>query len=323
MTHTMRAAVSSAEGLVLREVAIPEPGSEQILVKVAAAGMNRADLNAARGAGVARPEDLGRPIGMEWSGEVVAAGQGADRFRPGDRVACSGTGGYAEYALCDMGRALPIAPGTLDLRTAAGYPLVLMTAHNALTLAAFRPGDRLFVHGASSAVGIAAVRIARLLGAGTIGVSSRSPQKREALNGYGADVAVSPEPGWADAWRDACGGADVLIDMIAGPAFDETLSAMALLGRLVLVGRLAGTRADFDLDRIMLKRLSVIGATFRTRSVAEVRAIVDGVAAQVWPHVLSGALTLPVDRTFALAEAPQAHARMARDGHFGKILLVP
>lgn len=319
----MRAAVSSAEGLILRDVAVPEPGPEQLLVKVAAAGMNRADLNAARGAGVARPEDMGRPIGMEWSGEVAGLGKDVTGFALGDLVACSGTGGYAEFAVCDMGRAIPIAPGSLDLRIAAALPLVLMTAHNALRLGAFSPGQQVFIHGAGSAVGIAATQIARVLGADTIGVSSRDPAKRERLLGYGADLALSPEPGWVKQWLDETGGADVLIDMIAGPAFDETLTAMALLGRLVLVGRLAGTRADLDLDRIMLKRLSVIGATFRTRSVAEVRAIVEEVRREVWPHVMTGAIAVPVDRTFPLADASQAHALMAGEGHFGKIVLVP
>ncbi|MFA7601648.1 MAG: zinc-binding dehydrogenase [Novosphingobium sp.] len=319
----MRAAVSSPEGLVLHDVAVPEPGAEQLLVKVAAAGMNRADLNAARGAGVARPEDMGRPIGMEWAGEVVALGTDVAGFALGDLVACSGTGGYAEFAVCDAGRAIRITPGTLDLQAAAALPLVLMTAHNALALGAFAPGSNVFVHGASSAVGIAAIQIARLHGAGRIGASARNPAKRDRLTGYGADMVFAPGPGWAAEWLNACGGADVLVDMIAGPAFDETLSAMALLGRLVLVGRLGGTRAEFDLDRIMLKRLSVVGATFRTRSIGEVRAIVEGVRRDVWPHVLGGRLTLPVDHIFPLAEAAQAHALMAGDGHFGKIVLVP
>lgn len=319
----MRAAVSSAEGLVLSDVPMPEPGPEQLLVKVAAAGMNRADLNAARGAGVARPEDMGRPIGMEWSGEVIGLGADVSGFDLGDLVACSGTGGYAEFAVCDIGRAIRIKRGTLDLQIAAALPLVLMTAHNALTLGGFSRGGKVFIHGASAAVGIAATQIAKVLEAGTIGVSSRDPAKRERLLAYGADLAFSPEPGWARQWIDRTGGADVLIDMIAGPAFDETLTAMALLGRVVLVGRLAGTRAEFDLDRIMLKRLSVIGATFRTRGIAEVRAIVEGVRRDIWPHVLGGAVAVPIDRAFPLAEARQAHALMAGDGHFGKIVLVP
>lgn len=319
----MRAAVSSPEGLVLRDVAVPEPGAEQLLVKVAAAGMNRADLNAARGAGVARAEDMGRPIGMEWAGEVVKLGPDVAGFALGDLVACSGTGGYAEFAVCDAGRAIHITPGTLDLQTAAALPLVLMTAHNALTLGALAPGSSVFVHGASSAVGIATLQIARLHGAGRIGASARNPAKRNRLTEYGADMVFAPGPGWAAEWLDASGGADVLVDMIAGPAFDETLSAMALLGRLVLVGRLGGTRAEFDLDRIMLKRLSVVGATFRTRSIGEVRAIVEGVRRDVWPHVLAGRLALPVDHTFSLAEAAQAHALMAGNEHFGKIVLVP
>ena len=319
----MRAAVSSPDGLVVRYVALPKPGPLDLLVKVSAAGMNRADLNAAKGGGVARPEDLGKPIGMEWSGTVVETGSDVSGFAIGDQVACSGSGGYAQYAVCDARRAIPIAPDTIEMAAAATLPLALMTAHNALTLAGFTAGDTVVVHGASSAVGIAAIRIARLLGAGTIAATARNPEKRSALLEFGADHVFAPEPGWTEQWRATGHEADVLVDMIAGPDFGETLDAMAVLGRAVLVGRLGGTRAEFDLDRIMLKRLSVIGATFRTRTIEEVAAIVDGVKADVWPHVLSGALNLPLDRQFSLEDAGKAHVLMASDGHFGKIVIVP
>lgn len=325
MTAMMLAAVASEEGLAVREIARPVPGPGQILVKVAAAGLNRADLNAAKGAGVASKDALGKPIGMEWSGTVEEAGSGASGIVVGDVVACSGMGGYAEYAIADAGRALPITKA--DPVAAAGLPLALMTAHNALvTEGRFARGQTVLVHGASSGVGIATLEIARLLGASRIIGTSTNADKRAKLKDFGAGVIIDPsEPNWSRQVLDATDGkgVDVVVDMVTGPGINETMLATALHGHIVNVGRLGGTSVDFNLDLHALRRLNFVGVTFRSRTIEEIRAIAAGIRRDLWAHVEDGSLALPIDRSFALSDAIDAHAYMAANRHLGKILLRP
>ncbi|WP_340314937.1 zinc-binding dehydrogenase [Rhizorhabdus argentea] len=325
MSQMMLAGVASPDGLTLQQVPVPQPDSGQILVKVYAAGLNRADLNAAKGAGVATAGSHGKPIGMEWSGEIVALGAGTTGFAVGDRVACSGTGGYAEFAVTPATRAIRLS-GAMDLEQAAVLPLALMTADNALrALGSMSEGDAVLVHGGSSAVGQAAIQIARLLGAGHITATARNAEKRDRLAAMGADLVLDPANGWTDAIRSATGGkgANVIIDMITGPQLRETMMAAAVLGRVVNVGRLGGLNAEIDLDLHSRDRISLIGATFRTRSIAEISVIVAAVQADIWPLVEQGRLALPIDRSFRLADAVEAQSWMAADRHFGKILLRP
>jgi NADPH:quinone reductase len=327
MAETMMAGVSSEEGLVIAQVPKPAAGPGQILVAVEAAGLNRADLNAAKGAGVATKGSLGKPIGMEWAGRIVACGEGVQGHAVGDHVACSGAGGYAQFAVAESVRAIGFDPGRVPVEDAAVLPLALMTAHNALVGAGnLKPGDNVIVSGASSAVGLAAVRIAKLLGAAFVAATSTNADKRARLGKWGADLVLDPTmDSWVEAYVSATDGhgADVTVDMVTGPSLDLLMRAAATCGRIVNVGRLGGLRADIDLDYHALKRLSLIGVTFRTRSLAEICAIVEGVRADLWRHVESGALRLPIDRTFALEEAPAAHAYMSGNRHFGKIILRP
>ena len=161
MSEMMQAGVASESGLAVRRVQRPTPGDGQVLVQVAAAGMNRADLNAAKGAGIASRDALGKPIGMEWAGVVVGTGPGVVGFAPGDRVMCSGAGGYAEYAVADAGRTLKLDDG-FDLKKAAVLPLALLIAHDALVVnGRLKAGESVFVQGASSAVGLMTLQIAR------------------------------------------------------------------------------------------------------------------------------------------------------------------
>jgi NADPH2:quinone reductase len=319
----MLAGVASPDGLVITQCEVPRPAGDQVLVRVRAAGLNRADLAAARGMGVATADSFGKPIGMEWAGEVAGVGADVERWRVGDRVACSGTGGYAEYALADQHRLFALGDA-MDYFDAAVLPLALMTAHDAFVLAGFRSGESVLVHGASSGVGLAALQIARLLGAGTILATSRSEEKRGRLAGFGADRSVDPSaPDWSEAVLAATGGAGatVAIDMIGGAELNALMKATAIGGRIVNVGRLGGTTAAFDLNLHALRRIAYFGATFRTRSLDQVRSIVAGVEEHLWPHVRNGALALPIDRRFALADALAAHEHMAANCHFGKIVL--
>ncbi len=317
MSSTMLAGVADPGGLKIADIAIPRPGADDMLVKVAAAGLNRADLFAAT------MSPAGTAIGMEWAGEVVEVGANVRGFAVGNRVACSGAGGYAEYAVCNTRRAIRIS-SKLDLTEAATLPLVLMTAHNALaTVGALKAGEKVLIHGASSGAGIAAVRIARLLGAGFVAATSRNPANRAKLSELGADCVIDPAEGWSDQLREATGGhgADVIIDMVTGPGLNETMKAAALLGRIVNVGRLGGPSAEINLDLHAVNRISLIGVTFRTRTLDEIAEISRGVETALWHHVESGALRLPLDRAFPLAEAPAALAHMAANEHFGKIAL--
>lgn len=327
MAETMLAGVSGEGGLQLAEVPVPAPAAGQVLVRVRAAGMNRADLNAARGAGVATKASLGRPIGMEWAGEVVEAGPGVTGLRPGDCVMCSGSGGYAPFAVTDAGRCLRLAGPVADWPRLAVLPLVLMTAHDALVTNGRLPaGGAVLVQGASSAVGLAALQIARLKGAATIVALSSNPTKRARLAEFGATLVLDPgAPDWVAQVLEATGGrgVDTVVDMVSGAAVNRLMQATAVCGRIVNVGRLGGTSAPFDFDLHAARRLDYIGVTFRSRSAEEVRDIVDRLRAELWPDIESGRLTLPVDCSFPLAEAVAAHGYMASNAHFGKIALIP
>jgi NADPH:quinone reductase len=314
----MLAGVACPGGLEVVDVDLPTPGDFDLLVKVASASLNRADLFAAQ----ALRDNAGQTVGMEWAGTVVEIGSKVSWFGVGDRVVCSGNGGYAEYACCPAVRAIAMSP-ELSFDEAAVLPLALMTAHNALIVANMKEGANVLVHGASSGVGLATIRIAQLLGANLVAATSRNADNRERLRDFGANPVVDPANGWASALKGATAGhgADVIVDLVTGPGLNETMRAAALLGRIVNVGRLGGMAGEIDLDFHALKRLSLIGVTFRTRTMDEVAAIVRGVAADLWRHVESGELRLPIDSVFPLGEAPAALARMARNEHFGKIVL--
>lgn len=319
----MLAGVASPEGLAITECEVPRPSDEQVLVRVYAAGLNRADLAAARGMGVANAESFGRPIGMEWAGQVVEVGPAVRSCQVGDRVACSGAGGYAQYAVADQHRLFRLADN-MDLFRAAVLPLALMTAYDALSRADFQSGETLLVHAASSGVGLAAMQMGKLFGAARVLATSRSADKRERLALFGADDIIDPsERDWVTSVRERTGdaGADVAIDLVGGERFNDLLQATAIAGRIVNVGRLGGTTTSFDLNLHALRRIAFFGATFRTRSLAEVRRIVAGVAERAWASAEKGELSLPIDRRFELAEAPVAHAYMAENRHFGKIVL--
>jgi len=323
-TPLMRAGIATPNGLAIAEVPRPSPGDNDVLVRVAAAGLNRADLNAARGAGIATSAALAKPIGMEWAGEVVAVGVQVRAFKAGDHVMCSGSGGYAEYAVADHGRCFKL-PAGFDLTQAAVLPMALLTAHDAIvTNGGLARGESILVQGASSGVGLMALKLARHLDAATIIGTSTDDARRARLHEFGATLALDPR---ADKWPEqvlgATGGKGVnlCIDMVSGAGVNQLMQAAAVRGRIVNIGRLGGFRAEFDFDLHALKRLNYIGVTFRTRSIDEIREINRKVAADLWPAIVDGELSLPVDRVFALAEAVAAHDRMRANAHFGKIAL--
>lgn len=323
MTLMMKAGVASASGLEIRRVPRPSPGPEQVLVRVMSAGMNRADLRAAK---VTDPS-LEKPIGMEWAGEVVEVGTDVTDISVGQKVMCSGSGGYAEYAVADHGRTISIEGTSLTMDQAATLPLALLTAHDAVvTNGRLASGDSILVQGASTAVGLMCLQIAHHMGAGFVAGTSTHRQRRDRLKEFGADLAIDPsEEDWPQQVLDATDGkgVNVVIDMVAGKVVNSNMRASSVLGRIVNVGRLGGASTDFDCELHALKRLDYIGVTFRTRTLQEIREINRKMRSDLWPAIVSGDLSLPVDRAFQLDDGPEAHAYMAANQHFGKIVLKP
>jgi NADPH2:quinone reductase len=321
----MKAAVATENGLEIRDIPQPQPKPFELLVKVKAAGLNRADLAAARGTG--GHGATGATVGLDWAGEVVAAGpdvQGG--FKPGDRVMCAGSGGYAEYAVCDWGRVVRI-PDDMTFEHAATLPVALGTMHDALvTNGRLQAGETVLIQGASSGVGLMALQIAKLLGAKRVIGTSTNAERRGRLNEFGADLALDTrDPAWPDLVLEATGGQGVnlVIDQVSGSLVNATMKATAIRGRIVNVGRLGGGKAEFDFDLHANRRINYIGVTHRTRSVDELREETRAMWADLADAVRNKTLSLPVESTFPLGEAKAAQEHMRANRHFGKILLLP
>ena len=322
----MKAAVVTEGGLEVREVPKPKPKANEIVVKVRAASLNRADLGVAAGHQHGPIGGAGTVPGLEWAGEVEEVGAEVTSFRTGDRVMCSGSGGYAEYAAADHGRASPVPDG-MSFETATTLPVALQTMHNAIvTIGRLQRGESILIQGASSGVGLMALQIAKRRGAGVVIGTSTNADRRARLAEFGATHAIdTSDPSWPDKAREATGGegVDVIIDQVSASVANGNMHAAAVLGRIVNVGRLGGSKGEFDYDLHALKRISYIGVTFRTRSVEEVREINRLMREDLWDAVAAGELRLPIDRSFALSDVKAALAHMKANQHFGKILLIP
>ena len=321
----MRAGVASPNGVVIQDVPQPKPKPTEILVKVHAVALNRADLGSAKG-DTSHGAAAGKPIGGEFSGEVIEAGAEVRDFKPGDRVMCHSPGSHAEYAVSDTGRAMPI-PANMSFEQAATLPIGLNTLHDALiTKGRMKQGEAVMVQGASSGVGIIGLQIAKLMGAGFVVGTSTNDARRARLKEFGADLAVNTKDAdWPEQVLKATGGKGVslTVDMLSGPTVSQTMRATALLGRIVNIGRLAGMKAEFDFDTHARKRIDYIGVTFRTRTLDEVREILTKMRADLWEAVAAGNIQVPIDKTYPLDEAKAAHEHMRANAHFGKILLIP
>jgi len=319
----MKAAVSTPNGLELRDIAEPVPKPNEVKVRVRACGLNRADLSAARatfGHGT-----MGAPVGLEFAGEVTEVGAEVREFKAGDRVVCSAGGGYAEYAVADYGRTAPL-PAGFSFEQAAVLPVALNTLHNALiTKGRLTAGESVLIQGASSGVGLMGLQIARMKGAKPVMGSATNDMRRSRLKEFGADIAIDTrDDKWPEQLLEATGGKGVnlTVDMVSGKTVNQTMSATAVLGRIVNVGRLGGVTAEFNFDLHAMKRIDYIGVTNRNRSLEELREVMRLMRADLWDAVVAGKLTLPIDRTFKLDDAIAAQAHMKANQHFGKIALV-
>lgn len=323
----MKAAVIAAGGVEVVDVPTPQPKPNEVLVRVHACGLNRADVIMASGRKHGTAGGAGTVLGLEWAGEVVERGAEVPDAgpKPGDRVMCSGMGGFAEYAVTDWGRAVPVPPSIGSIEEAATLPVALQTMHDAVvTNGGLRPGESVLVQGASSGVGLMALRIARSKGAKLVVGTSRDAERRARLAEFGADLALDTgDPAWPDRVLEATDGrgVDLIVDQVSASVANGNLRAAAIRGRIVNVGRLGGFKGEFDFDLHALKRVNYIGVTFRTRSIEEVREIVRRCREDLGDALARNELRLPIDRIFTLDEAPAALAHMRANGHFGKIVM--
>lgn len=321
----MKAAVIQNARLLIQEVEPPKPKANEVLIRVRAASVNRVDMIVMKGSG----HGAAQPIpGLEWGGEIVKCGADVPAsLRPGIRVVATGSGGFAEYAVADWGRVLPIPSAEISIADAAALPLALMTMHDAIvTNGVLKAGETVLIQSASSGVGLIGLQLAKLMGAGQVIGTSTDPARAERLRAFGADkVLNSSDSDWADqALAMTAGkGVELIIDHISGGVMNQNMKAAAVLGRIVNVGRLGGSTGAFDFELHALKRLTYVGVTFRTRSIQEVRSIVDGIRGEVWQAAMEGRLRLPLDRSFALSEADEAMRYMESGSHLGKIVLIP
>jgi NADPH2:quinone reductase len=323
----MKAVVVGASGLEVRELDRPKPKPSEVLVRVCAAALNRADLMMAAGHRPGAPGGGITVAGSEWAGEVVEAGAEVLHVKPGDRVMCTGRGGYAEYAVSDLGRTVAIPGHNMSFETAATLPVSLQTMHDAVvTNGQLKKGQSVVIQGASSGVGLMGLQIAKYMGAGLVIGTSTNPGRRARLGDFGADMALdSGDPSWADAVIEATGGkgADLIVDQVSNGVMNQNMKAVRILGRIVNVGRLGGFKGEFDFDLHASKRITYVGVTFRTRSVEEVREIVRRMKEDLWSAVEDGTLHQPIDKVFPLDEAVAAQAHMRANAHLGKIVLKP
>ena len=309
--------------LKLEEVPDPAPAAGEVVVSIAAAGVNRADLMQRQGF---YPPPPGAPPypGLECAGQITAVGDGVTGLRPGDEVcALLAGGGYAEQVAVPAVQVLPV-PAGLTVAEAAALPEVACTVYaNVFLAAGLKPGETLLVHGGASGIGTMAIQLARALGA-RVACTAGSDAKLRRCRQLGAELAIDyTSADFVEAVRDFTGGsgADVILDIIGGAYLQRNVAALAIGGRLVVIGLQGGATAELDLGTMLRRRLTVHAASLRARPVAEKGVVVEGVREVVWPLIVSGQVKPVIDTVVPLAEAARAHQLMEAGQHIGKILL--
>ena len=310
------------EVLVPVKLAVPVPGKGEILVQVRAAGVNRPDMLQRQGG---YPPPAGAPAtpGLEIAGEVTGLGPGVRRYEVGDRVcALVAGGGYAEYAIVDEDNALPVPPG-FSMVEAAAIPETFFTVWtNVFDRGGLKPGETLLIHGGSSGIGTTAIMLAKALGAVVI-VTAGTDAKCAACRELGADHAINYRAeDFVEVMKAEKLEADVILDMVGADYVARNFKVAALRGRIVQIAFQKGSKVEIDLLPIMLKRLTLTGATLRPRSVAEKAEIARALEEIVWPLFASGQIKPVIYRSYPLAQAAAAHALMESGEHVGKIMLM-
>src|ERR1043166_726205 len=315
------------EVLEVQDVPAPQPGPDEILVHVRGTALNRADL-LQRAGGYAAPPGVPQNIsGLEFAGEVTASGTNARRWSKGDRVmGIIGGGAHAQFVAAHQD-AVAAVTANLELTDAGAIPEVFMTAHDALRQAGFKAGDNVLIHAVGSGVGLAATQLVRALGGRAFG-TSRTADKIKRAKAFGLEAGYAvPEPsaltGLAEFAASVTGGGgfDVVLDLNGGPYFSASLEAMAPRGRIILIGGVAGGKADIDLYQILQKRLHVIGTVLRARSLQEKIEITMAFANEVVPLFAQGTVQPVIDSVFPLDQIQDAHRRLESNETFGKVVL--
>lgn len=311
------------DALVLADVDTPQPRAGEVLVRVAAAGVNRADLLQRQGHYPPPPGESDVP-GLEVSGTVEALGEGVEGWSIGDEVcALLSGGGYAEQVRVPVGQLLPVPHG-VSLVDAAALPEVVCTVwSNVFLTANLQPGETLLVHGGSSGIGTMAIQLAREVGA-RVAVTAGSAEKLEACRELGAEVLVNyREEDFVERVLAATEGhgADVVLDNMGAKYLSRNVAALATNGRLVIIGMQGGTRGELDIAALLAKRAAVIATSLRARPAAEKATIVAAVREHVWPLVASGRVRPVVQSRHPLADAASAHRELEASAHIGKVLL--
>lgn len=322
----MRAVVAPPAGRPpiprLVELPVPEPGPGEVLLRVEAAGLNRADLLQLRGQ-YPPPPGESAVLGLECSGTVERLGPGASGFAPGDRVmALLAAGGLGEAVAVPVGQLLPL-PARISFTEGAGLPEAALTSWTNLVVeGGLQAGETVLIAGAASGVGTFAVQLARELGARVL-VAGRSLERLERLRALGAEGCLPLSDELPQRLREGNGGrgADLVLDLVGGPWVAVHLAALEPRGRLVLVGLLAGARAEIDLRAVLSRRLSLIGSVLRSRSREEKAALVAGFAGFALGRLAEGRLEPLIDRTFPLERVAEAFAALEAGGILGKVVV--
>lgn len=324
----MRAVIMLGKGepdvLTTADVPTPEPGPGQIRVRVAASGVNRADLLQRRGRYPVPPGVPDNILGLEYSGVVESVGPGVSAWDPGDRVmGITGGAGYAEFVVVHEREAVR-APEGMELVTAGAIPEVFLTAFDALSLQmGLRAGETVLIHAVGSGVGTAAVQLARRAGAETFG-TSRTVEKLRRARELGLDHGVlGGEQNWSDAVLDITGGrgVDVILDLVGGPYLPGNVRTLATGGRIITVGVTGGRASEIDLRALMARRGSITGTVLRARPLEDKAALANEFSRRVVRGFEDGSLAPVVDQVFPVGEAAEAHRRMEANANFGKLLL--
>ena len=313
------------DALQIRSRPVPVPGAGEVLIRIAAAGVNRADTMQRKG-NYPPPPGASDVPGLEVSGAVAAVGEGVEEPSVGDEVCALLTGGgYAEYCLAPAPQCLPIPP-RVSLIDAAALPEAYATVWtNVMDRGRLKEGESLLVHGGSSGIGTVAIQLAGLFGA-RVFATAGTPAKCAACVELGAERAIDYRAeDFAAVLREATGGrgVDVILDMVGGAYLQRNVASLAVEGRLVIIALMEGAKAELDLARLMSRRLTVTGATLRARSVDRKAEIMMALRARVWPRFASNELRPIVHATYPLADAAEAHRVMESSVHIGKLLLVP
>jgi NADPH2:quinone reductase len=303
---------------------VPKPDQGEVLIEVAASGINRPDVLQRQGL-YPPPKGASDLLGLEVAGKIVARGPGASRFKEGDLVcALVNGGGYAEFAVAPEATTLPVPQG-LTLAEAAALPETVFTVwHNVFERAALKPGEWLLVHGGTSGIGTTAIQIGVALGAKVM-VTVGSAEKAAKAEALGAARAVDyTQEDFVEAVRESTGGhgANVILDMVGGDYIERNLRAAALDGRIVQIAFLKGSKVELDLMRLMLRRLTLTGSTLRAQTAEAKARMAKAIEERIWPLIAAGKIKPVMDSTFKLAEAADAHRRIDEPDHVGKIVLV-